>query len=229
MEQINLNPGNSDNPFDEKLTVDKINQQFRQENSLKGVVHEFTIFNDIYLNQMIKKKHRNKSEFHIDMDLLDASPKHEFILAYDWLITTIFSSLTTILILYIFWFSNIQVHLTTAYIITAFSVSFSSIMLLVTLLKTDSRVELFSRYGAIPVVKFINNNPSKGVLTEFLNNLHLYVTHAQRISTRNTQELLSMELKELRRLQTESIISLDLYEQAKKNIFSHKAFKSISG
>jgi len=229
MEQINLSSSEEENPFEEQLAVDKINRQFRQESRLKGIIREFSIFNDSHLHQMLKKKHRGKSEFHINLALVDATPEHEFVLAYDWLITTIICSLATLLIVYVCWFSSMQISSSTASILTAFSVTFCAIIFLITLLKTDNRVQLFSRYGHVPIIEFINNKPSRSALSEFIKILQQHIESAQQSTDLSAKELLSLELKELRRLHKEAITSLAHYEQAKKQIFSNRAFKSHSG
>ena len=229
MEQINLSSSEEENPFEEQLVVNKVNRQFRQESRLKGVVREFSIFNDTHLYQMVKKKHRRKREFHINLALLDTSPKHEFILAYDWLFTTVICTLGTLFMIYICWFSSMEISSSSASVITAFSVTFCSIIFLITLLKTDNRVQLFSRYGHVPIVEFINNTPGRSELSEFIQILQQHIESTQQNTSLSVKELLSLELKELRRLHKEAIISVDHYEQAKKQIFDNRAFKSHSG
>jgi len=229
MEQINLSTSEENNPFEEELVVNHVNQQLRQESRLKGVVREFTIFNDTHLYQRVKKKHRGQNEFHINLDLVDQNPKSEFTLAYDWLMTTVISSLVTLLMVYLYWFSAMDFNSSTASIMTTLSISFSSIVFLITLLKTDHRIQLFSRYGRVPVVEFINNKPSPAVLSEFIKLLRQHIVQARKNTSLTTKEQLSMELKELRRLHNESVISLEDYEQAKKDILNNAAFKSPSG
>jgi hypothetical protein len=227
MEQIVLNPADDTNPFDEELVVNQINQQFCQESRLKGVVREFTIFNDSYLYQLIKGKHRTKITAHINLELVDATPKRELIIAYDWLITTVFSTLVSALMLYICWFSALQIGLATAYLITAFTLSFSAIVFLVTILKTEHRLQLLSRYGHVAIIEFINNSPSQHALAEFIELLQHHIIQTQQSSNLTTMEQLSLELKELRRLHKNDLISLSHYEQAKIEILNNRAFKSI--
>jgi hypothetical protein len=227
MEQIVLNPADDTNPFEKELVVNQINQQFHQESRLKGIIREFTLFNDSYLYQLIKGKHRAKIAAHINLELVDATPKRELVVAYDWLITTIFSALVSALMLYICWFSSLQIGLSTAYLITAFTLSFSAIVFLVTILKTEHRVQLLSRYGHVPVIEFINNSPSQHALAEFIALLQHHIIQTQQSSSLTTKEQLSLELKELRRLHKNSLISLSHYEQAKIEILNNSAFKSI--
>lgn len=228
MEQININTTDENNPFEEELVVDKINHQLCQKSRLKGVVREFSIFNDSHLNQVIKREHRKKREFHISLALLDAKPQHERVIAYDWLITSIIGLFATLLMIYICWFSAMQVGSTNAYIITAFTISFCFITFLTAMLKTDNRIQVFSHYGRVPIIEFFKNNPSKNALEEFVGALQNQIENNQQNSGLEIKELLSLELKELRRLHNQSIITQAQYELAKINIFKNEAFKSQS-
>ncbi|MCW8827288.1 MAG: hypothetical protein OQK78_12790 [Gammaproteobacteria bacterium] len=225
---INLNPTGENNPFEDQLVMQQINRQLIQENRLKGVMRQFTIFNGSHLHVIEKRKHHQPRSFHIKLELLDKKPEQSSTVAFDWLITTVISSLVTCLMIYLSWFGEMEFSSTTSSIITTLSISISAIFLLTTLLKTESRVELFTRYGRIPIIKMLHNSPNQKEFSQFVDSLSRYIDLAQQHGSLATKELLSQEIKELRALHGAGMIPLESYEQAKTDIFSHEAFSSSS-
>ena len=226
MEQINLSASRGAGMFEEQLEVNKVNQQFRQESKIRGVVREFSIFNNTHFYQLVKKKHLGKSEFNLNLALLDSKPKSEFTFSYNWLIASAICTLVSLLAIYISWFSTVQVNSTVASIVSTLSVTLCAIVFLTMLLKTEHQVRLFSHYGHAPIIEFIDNNPNKKALSKFIKILRQHIEYAQRNANLSVKESLSLELKELRRLHEETAISLEHYELAKKNIFDNRAFSA---
>lgn len=210
---------------EEQVAVIKINNEFRQESKLKGELREFTIFNDCHCYQRVHKKHLGKYKFRINLNHLNARPEREYILSINWLITAAMSAILSLSLIYIGWFSSVQISQSSATFITAFSVSFSCIALLIGLLRTTDRIILFSRYGHVPILEFINKNPDKRLFSIFLKILCKHIRTTQENSLLGPTERLTLELKELRRLKDEGVIIKTQYEQGKKLIFRNKAFK----
>lgn len=211
---------------EEHIQVKKVNHQFRQESKLKGETREFTIFNDIQCYQKVKRKHAGKHKFRINLTFLDPHPKRDFIVADNWLIIAAISAVFSFLLVYVNWFSQIKLSQTILSIMTVLSLSFCFIAFLIALLKTRDRIVLFSRYGNAPILEFINNNPDSQAFDEFMNNIRDHILQAQAGSRINTTDRLKLELKELRRLKSETVIDDTSYEQAKHKILKNSAFNT---
>ena len=228
MEHINLASHEDITNFtdEEQVSVKKVNFQFRQESKLKGIVREFTIFNDNQCHQRVIKKHGGKHKFRINLTYLDSEPKRDFMLADSWLITAAISAIFSYLLIYAGWFSSMQFSFTAISIMTALSITFCFIALLIALLRTNDRVILFSRHGHAPVLEFINKNPDSKEFLKFIKILRKQILLAQSNSNLSSTDQLKLELKEIRRLKNEMVINESFYEKAKKRILKNSAFTS---
>lgn len=229
MEEIDLSAREDDITLftdEEQITVKMVNQEFRQENKLKGIIREYTIFNDIQSYQSVKKKHGGKHKFRVNLTYLDPKPKREFILADNWLITAAITSILSFLLIYIGWFSSMHFSQNVITFLTILCLSFCFIAFLIAALKTNDSILFYSKFGRAPVLELFNNNPDRGSFSEFKDTLSRHIISAQHEAKLNTTKLLALELKELRRLKDETAIPTSIYEEAKKRIFRNKAFTS---
>ncbi|MEN8167029.1 MAG: hypothetical protein ABFR65_06065 [Pseudomonadota bacterium] len=231
MEEIDLSASDDSTLFtdEDQVAINKVNLELRQESKLKGIVREFTIFNDIQCYQSVKKKHGRKHKFRINLTLLDPEPKHEYSLAANWLITTGITAILSFLLIYVGWFSSIQLNQNIITILTALGITFCFIAFLIALLKSHDRILFYSKFGGAPVLEFINKNPDRASFSEFIDTLSQHILMAQQQANLNPIQQLPLELKELRRLKNEAAIPSDIYESAKKRIFRNKAFTSANG
>lgn len=210
---------------DDEVTINKVNREFHQESKLKGVVREFTIFNDIYCIQMVKKKHGKEQKFRVNLTYLNPEPQRIFILAKRWLLTAFFSIGLSAVIIYLGWFSNLQIDQSLLWILTSLIVSFSFIAFLITSLRTSNKIILYSRHGHAPILELLNKNPDRESFFDFINELQKTIVNAQQRSQLKATDQLTLELKELRRLKDEKMLVEKEYEKAKKNIFGNSAFR----
>ncbi|MCK4841213.1 MAG: hypothetical protein KAT04_04945 [Methylococcales bacterium] len=216
---------------DEKIVVTKINKEFKQQDKLKGVERQFTIFNNIYCSQMVNKKHGKKQNFYVNLTYLNVKPQHVFSIAWNCLITTAVFFIVSILFVYLEWFSSadgwfksLQIDGAIVSVSVSLTVSLCVIFLLMTILRTHDSFFLLSRHGGIPILEFQNNKPEKKSFDLFFDKLKAHIVKAQQISKLEPTRQLTLELKELRRLKDEKMIAEDLYEKAKNTIFSNSAF-----
>ena len=87
------------------------------------------------------------------------------------------------------------------------------------LYRSPNVVEFRSRYGGCVLISLLHNTPNKKEVDNFaeeLKNRILAATHSVNI---DQHQMLAIELKELRRLATESILSDMDYVMAKNRIF----------
>lgn len=211
---------------EEQVAVKKINQELRQQSKLRGELREFTLFNDVQCYQRVQKKHLGKYKFRVNLNYLNARPEREYTLAINWLITAAISAIFSLSLIYIGWFSSLQFSQSSATFITALSISFSCIALLIGLFRTTDRIILYSRYGHVPILEFINNNPDQQALSIFLGTLCKQISTAHHNSLLAPSEQLTQEIRELRRLRDETVITDAQYKQGVMLIFKNRAFKA---
>ena len=230
MESIDLSSSQDITQFtdEEQVDVKQINHEFVQENKLKGEEREFTIFNDGQCYQSVRLKHGGKYKFRANLTYLNAKPRRSFELAEGWLITTAIASILCFLLVYLRWFSQIQMNNQLLTVALSLSISFSLIAFMVGLLKSRDRIMFYSKFGQVPVLELINHKPDRESFKQFIDHLSSYIIKAQHAADLSPTESLVMELKELRRLKDETVIAESQYEQAKKKILQNKAFTDTS-
>ncbi len=228
MESIDLSSNEDITQFtdEEQVDVNQINQEFVQENKLKGEAREFTIFNDSQCYQSVRLKHGGKYKFRANLTYLNAKPKRSFDLAEGWLITAAITAIFSFLLVYLRWFSQIQMDNQILTMALSLSISFTLIAFMVGLLKTRDRILFYSKFGHVPVLELMNYKPDRESFKQFIDQLSSYIIKAQHAADLSATDALVMELKELRRLKDETVIAESQYEQAKKKILQNKAFTS---
>ncbi|MDJ0881812.1 MAG: hypothetical protein QNJ56_09200 [Gammaproteobacteria bacterium] len=228
MESIDLSSNEDITQFtdEEQVDVNQINQEFVQENKLKGEAREFTIFNDSQCYQSVRLKHGGKYKFRANLTYLNAKPKRSFDLAEGWLITAAITAIFSFLLVYLRWFSQIQMDKQILTMALSLSITFTLIAFMVGLLKTRDRILFYSKFGHVPVLELMNYKPDRESFKQFIDQLSSYIIKAQHAADLSATDALVMELKELRRLKDETVIAESQYEQAKKKILQNKAFTS---
>jgi hypothetical protein len=228
MEEINYNPDEEITLFtdEEQVSVKKINQEFTQQSHLKGLLYRFTIFNDIQCYQHIQRKHGGKQKFRINLTYLDPRPVHRSHLAESWLISSAIFAIISLMLIYVNWFKGTTTTSSLAITLTILAVTLCLTSFLFGLFKAENRVYFYSQYGRAAILELINNNPDKASFDDFMQSLSSHIISAQNQARLDSTERLTQELKELRRLKDETVISEQKYEQAKQRIFRNKAFKS---
>ena len=228
MEEINYSAAEDITLFtdEEQVKVNKINEEFSQSSSLKGLQYRFTLFNDNQCYQHKERKHGGKFKFRINLGYLDPKPVHRFQLAESWLIGTAILAIVSLLMVYLNWFRPGTINSSLGMTLTIAAVTLCLLSLLLTILKSGNRVYFYSQFGRASILELLNANPDKKSFNNFMQTLSQFIISAQASARLDRTEQLAQELKELRRLKDEMVISRQDYERAKKRIFRNKAFKS---
>ncbi len=211
---------------EEHVTVKKVNEEFTQQSSLKGLLFRFTLFNDIQCYQYIERKHGGKLKFRVNLSYLDPRPVHRFQLAESWIISAAIFAIISLLMIYLNWFREPPFSTSLGMTLTISALTLCLISLLLGVLKSEDRIYFYSQYGRASILELLNRNPDKQSLESFLNTLSQHIISAQTSARLDRTEQLVQELKELRRLKDEMVITEETYEKAKQRIFGNKAFKS---
>ena len=228
MEQIDLNADDDITLFtdDEHVVVRDINLSFQQQSRLKGVSYEFTVFNDNQCYQKVTRRYGAKYKFRINLACLDPQPRREFSLADSWLVFAGICAILGLLLVYAGWIREPPVRIDRSLLfgLTGFSITACLITVLFALLKTRDSLILVSKCGRAPVLELINNNPAAGSFGEFIDELSRRILQARNDMPGSMTDKLVLELKELRRLRNEGVISDAQYESAKLRIFKNEAY-----
>jgi len=227
MEEIDLTSNDDITNFtdEENIDINEVNIIFTQVNKLRGETREFTIFNNIQCYQAVKKKYARKRKFRVNLTYLDHQLIRKYHLASDWLISTVIMALVSFLVISIGWFSKFHPSPNIMIVLSSICITLFFLLLFITLLKSHNRILLYSKYGRVPILELINNNPDKLSFKNFIRMLSGQILKAQN-TNQTIAQILPMELKELRRLMDEAVITADSYENAKKLIFQNKSFSS---
>jgi hypothetical protein len=228
MEQIDFSNSEDITLFtdEEQVAVKTVNHEFSQRSKLKGLSYEFMIFNDIQCYQSIERKHGRKFRYRVNLSLLDPRPVRRFKLSEFGLFGAGILAVLSFLLAYAGWFSNLSLPSNIMMPLTVLMVTACLLTLMMTLLKSEDRMLFFSHYGRVPVLQLINRNPNRKDFDAFMQLLSQHIIRAQHQSGNSMTDLLTRELKELRRLKDEEVIEEARYEKAKQRIFRNKAFKS---
>ena len=224
--EIDLQPVDDDNTIfsdNEKVPVKHVNFEFEQISKLRGIYRKMTVFNDTHCYQSIKNKHQRKYKYRLNLAHLDPRPFRSRHIAWRWLYTSLaLFGVDAALI-----FSG---SLNSASVIVLGLFICSTAVALMTLLAfiyfTHDTVYFRSQFGKIKLMELMNNHPDKDSFRSFVNKLVMQINKSKTASNKDNSQLLKSELQQLRRLKDETVIEEEVYENAKKRIFKHDAFKA---
>jgi hypothetical protein len=224
-DEIDLKPVEDITEFsdNEQVPVEHVNFEFEQSNKLQGMERHLTVFNDSQCYQKIKHKHRRKYKFRVDLTYLDPRPFHIRHIEWKWLYASLALWILDAILLFTDWFSAGSIVFLGA--ITCITVVALMTMLAFFYLSHDT-VYFRSRFGKIRLLELANNNPNKDSFRDFVNKLVVQINKSKSAKGLDQGQMLTSELKELRRLKDESILPEESYEKAKRRIFRHEAFKT---
>ncbi len=225
VDEIDLKPVEDITAFsdNEKIPVEHVNIEFEQSNKLQGMLRQLTVFNDSQCYQKIKHKHRRKYKFRINLAYLDPRPFRIRRIVWKWLYASLALWALDAGLLLTDWFNP-------GFAIFFGIVTITTVTALITLLTffylSHDTVYFRSNFGKIRLLELSNNNPDKKSFHVFVNKIVVQINKSKTAKNMNQSQFLTSELKELRRLKDESIVTEESYQRAKRRIFKHEAFRS---
>jgi hypothetical protein len=228
-DEIDLKPIEDITAFsdNEKMPVEHVNFEFEQSNKLQGMLRHLTVFNDSQCYQKIKHKHRRKYKFRIDLAYLDPRPFRIRHIVWKWLYASLALWALDAGFLFTDWF-NLNLNPGSAIFLGIVIVT--TVTALITLLTffylSHDTVYFRSNFGKIRLLELSNNNPDKKSFRVFVNKTVVQINKSKTARGMNQSQFLTSELKELRRLKDESIVTEESYQRAKRRIFKHDGFRS---
>ncbi|MDH5353937.1 MAG: hypothetical protein OEY09_05770 [Gammaproteobacteria bacterium] len=230
MEQIDITSPDDDTLFtdEEHVAVESIDFQFEQSNKLRGIYRKLMIFNGNHCYQSIKNKHKRKYKYRIDISYLNPRPYRVHNIAWKYLYAALAGLSVSAIMIYLGWFSSLLNSgpgpLFTTIVITLLCSTL--ILFLLFAHKSYDKIIFKSQIAGIELIELINLYPDKHSFREFMGKFLVQIKKARARKKFTPSKLLASELKELRRLKDETVITEEQYEQGKSIIFAHSAFKN---
>lgn len=170
--------------------------------------------------QILKSARKKEQRYSIDILALADKSKKVFIIAWKWLLAGLGFFLVMLLLLK-FLPQLLGAHRNLYLAIILFSGIIGSILCFIQFWKHSARKQVFhSRNGHIPVVAFSIGKPSKQEFTKFITNLEQRIKKFRSHMELAMDKQLTGEMKMLRRLSDQGVISKADYEKAKEKLFS---------
>lgn len=211
---------------DQQIILKEVNFELEQSNKIRGFYNKLTIFNGSHCYQLIRNKHQRKIKFRIDISYLNPLPSRQHKVAWKWLFTAAPFMLVSLVMMYAGLFSETFKPSTYFMTVLISASSISLICILLTIHRSYDKWVFKSEFGNIELINLLNSHPDKDTFKIFTDRLTLQVRKAKLAKDTALSECLAGELRELRRLKDETVISAQQYESAKQRIFTHEGFSS---
>lgn len=194
-----------------------INSNLVQQCQAKGEMRNFEIYNDKFIKISIHDLFGDKS-YHINLSMLEPWPIHHRRIAWRWLIAFVYFLFTTgVFFAYQYRHPDVTSSATLLlFIIVFFLLSLVSLLFL--LYQSPNVTEFRSRYGGCPVISLMQNKPDQESFSRFSKEIKARVLAASQNVTFDKKQMLSFELKELRRLMENKVLSEHDYNLAKNRV-----------
>lgn len=209
---------------DEKVVVKEVDFEFEQSNKMQGFYNKLTVFNGNHCYQLIKNKRQRKIKFRINITYLDPHPVRQHKVAWKWVFIAIPFLLVSLIMSYAGLFSA-TFEPSSIFLNVLIGLSlFSVICILMAIHRSYDKWLFSSEYGHVSLIELLNNHPDAASFKTFMEQLPPQIRKAKQAKNKPLSECLAGELRELRRLKDETVISKHEYESAKQLIFKHEGF-----
>ena len=209
----------------ENIPVDHVNFEFEQHSKLRGIHTQLTIFNDTHCYQSVKLKHKRKVKYRVDIAYLDPRPFRQRYVAWRWLYASVALLGLDLAIIFGGLLDTSSVNI----LGLIAGITVVALMLLLGFFYfSHDKVYFRTQFGKVRVLEMMNNNPDKNTFRGFVTKFNMQIKKSKTAKGFNQNKFLTRELQELRRLKDETMVSESDYESAKRRIFKHEAFKSVS-
>jgi len=230
MEEIDLTSPDDLTRFtdEEHVVLNSIDFELEQINKLRGINRKITVFNGNHCYQSFKDKHQRKYKYRVDIAYLNPQPYRVHNIAWKWLylaaglgfitaIAGIIGGMTN-------WLGAAPGIYYTITIVGGASATLIALLLFAHL--SYDKVVFKTQFSGIRLIELVNKSPSKDEFRQFVSKFIVKIKRAKAKKAFSTSRFLAMELKELRRLRDETVVTEKQYQDAKKLIFRHESFKT---
>lgn len=154
----------------------------------------------------------------IDIVALKDESKRKIILGWKWLVAGIVAVLVSVSIPQVF--SNIFTELLFTFPVYLSGILLGAVCFYLAWKGTTVKQVFYTRNADVPVVEFFVNRPTKKEFAAFIHKLEEYIMDVQHKLDLSMKNQLAGEMKMLRRLAGEGVLSSSDYNKAKAVLFS---------
>lgn len=197
------------------------NSSLHQESNARGEKRLFEIYNDKFI-KVTTNNLLNNSSYHLNLSLLAPWPVRHRNISWQWLMAVFYFSLTTLAYTaYLFYFQeSSKLERLLPFIVVFLLLSLGSFLMF--LYRSPNEIEFKSRYGNCVVLSLLYNNPNRKLFKEFIEEIKLRSLSASQVVKIDKSQMLDIEMKELKRMRNEGVISQHHYADAKERILKIK-------
>lgn len=197
----------------------RINTVLSQQSRSKGESRTFEIYNDKFVKVTSQSLFGNQN-YHLNLSMLEPWPVHHRHFSRRWLLSLIFFALATLAFGFYLYMNQDQNTLgrMLPFIITFILLTVGSLILLIH--QSPNVIEFRSRYGGCVLLRLLHNKPHSKTFRAFVAELKTRILAASQAVTFDKQQMLAIELKELRRLTDSGALTEEDYERANKRIMN---------
>lgn len=193
------------------------NSLLQQESSIRSDKRTFEIYN----NKFIKVKTNNmvnNHSYHLNLTLLAPWPIRHRKISWPWLLAVLYFSLAILTYTsYLFYFQESgKLERLLPFVIVFILLALASFLMF--LYQSPNVIEFKSRYGNCEVLNLLYNKPNKKDFNDFIEEIKLRSYSASQVVTIDKNQMLNIEMSELKRLRNEGIITQHHYADAKARI-----------
>lgn len=197
------------------------NSSLHQESNARGEKRLFEIYNNKFI-KVSTNNILNTSSYHLNLSLLAPWPVRHRNISWQWLMAVFYFSLTTLAYTaYLFYFQeSSKLERLLPFIVVFLLLSLGSFLMF--LYQSPNVIEFKSRYGNCVVLSLLYNNPNRKQFKEFIDEIKLRSLSASQAVKIDKSQMLDIEMKELKRMRNEGVISQHHYADAKERILKIK-------
>lgn len=195
----------------------KPNSSLHQESNARGEKRLFEIYNDKFIKVTTNNIINNKS-YHLNLSMLAPWPVRHRDISWQWLLAVLYFSLTTFAYTaYLFYFQeSSKLEKLLPFIVIFLLLSLGSFLMF--LYRSPNVIEFKTRYGNCVVLSLLYNNPNKTIFKEFIEEIKLRSLSASQVVKIEKNQMLDIEMNELKRMRNEGVVSEHHYADAKARI-----------
>ena len=208
----------------EQVRVQIVNLELKQSCWFSGEQRMYMIFNGNQCYQRIQHSPSNKKKYRVNLGYLSETPERHVKFAIGWLsFAFMFFALAGILIFGDFF--AVKSYQLIVEAMAILSLLMGGMALMTGWMQSTNRIVFYSRYGNVPLLELIHQSPNRKTYNEFVETLKQKIITSNRLNRSSLKEYLGKELKELKRLKNETVITTSDFNKALQRIVHHDSYK----
>jgi hypothetical protein len=199
---------------DERPVEQTTNSRFEQKGLFGSCEARFRVFNDHYIEVKTSGLFKRDCEYELDCTFLDPRPVR--VLRIDWWSGGLFLVLVACLAAVAWRMPELSAPPASIWLAVTALVIAAALALGTCLYRSSDRIIFYTRHGRAPLLKLLNRRPAPDQLESFVADIARRIERAKRQD--DSEEFLSDELREHRRLKEQGVLTEQGYEVVKRRL-----------